>query len=155
MYIICVGVAGWFCCLPSSVCCWLHECQSVTVCEPTRRCCDVARSTVLGRQAAPLTDGADHSSTLRAPTYTHITNATTTSPPQCHMGTARRHPSRQRMHSPASCAISCAMPTADESSHSAAGTLHPHRSATCVLLLWIREINQNSGPSGIASSLCM
>jgi len=30
------------------------------------------------------------------------------------------------------CAASCAVPTADESNHSAAGTLHPHRSATCV-----------------------
>jgi len=36
-----------------------------------------------------------------------------------------RHPSRQKMDSPAVCA-SCAMPTADESSHSAAGMLHPH-----------------------------
>jgi len=37
-----------------------------------------------------------------------------------------RQPSRERMDSPAACA-SCAMPTADESNHSAAGTLHPHR----------------------------
>jgi len=34
----------------------------------------------------------------------------------------RRHPSWQRMDSPAA----CAMPTADESNHSAAGTLHQH-----------------------------
>jgi len=37
----------------------------------------------------------------------------------------RRHHSRQRMDSPAACA-KCAMPTADESNHAAAGTLHPH-----------------------------
>jgi len=43
----------------------------------------------------------------------------------------RRRPSRRewthllRVHD-----TSCAMPTADESNHSAAGTLHPHRSAT-------------------------
>jgi len=44
----------------------------------------------------------------------------------------RRHPSRQRMDSPAACA-SCAMPTADESNHSAADMLHLHRSATISL----------------------
>ena len=54
-------------------------------------------------------------------------------PSQSHLGTARRLSSRQRMHSPASCAACCAIPIADESSHSAAGTLHPHRSATRVL----------------------
>jgi len=48
-------------------------------------------------------------------------------------GNSALPPSRQRMHSSASCAISCAMLTADESSHSAAGRVHPHRSATCVL----------------------
>jgi len=39
----------------------------------------------------------------------------------------RRHPSRQKMNSPAACA-SCAMPTADESNHSAAryATSTPH-----------------------------
>jgi len=44
----------------------------------------------------------------------------------------RRHPSRQRMDSHAARSI-CAMPTADESSHSAAGrptTYRTHRSAT-------------------------
>jgi len=56
-----------------------------------------------------------------------------TSPPQSHLGRERRYPSRQRMDSPTSCAISCAIPIADESNHSATGTLHPHRSATCVL----------------------
>ena len=40
----------------------------------------------------------------------------------------RRHPSWQRMDSPAACA-SCAVPTADESNHSAAGTLHPQQRA--------------------------
>jgi len=49
-----------------------------------------------------------------------------TSPPQSHLGRTRRYPSRQRMDSPASCAANCAVPTADESSHSAARTLHPH-----------------------------
>jgi len=39
------------------------------------------------------------------------------------------HSSWQEMESPAACA-SCAVPTADEFSHSAAGTLHPQRSAT-------------------------
>jgi len=38
----------------------------------------------------------------------------------------RRHFSRQRMDSPAACATIRAMPTADKSNHSAAGTLHPH-----------------------------
>jgi len=42
-------------------------------------------------------------------------------------------PSRQRMDSPASCATNCAVPSAEESNHSSVGTLHPHRSATCVL----------------------
>jgi len=35
----------------------------------------------------------------------------------------------QRMDSSAVCATSCAMPTADEDNHSAAGMLHPHCSA--------------------------
>jgi len=33
---------------------------------------------------------------------------------------------------PVSCA-SCSVPTEDKSNHSAAGTIHPQRSATCVL----------------------
>jgi len=37
------------------------------------------------------------------------------------------HPSRQRMVLFAACATICAMPTADKSNRSAAGTLHPHR----------------------------
>jgi len=41
-------------------------------------------------------------------------------------------PLQQRMDLPAACA-SCAVPTADESSHSAVGTLHPHRNTTCIL----------------------
>ena len=36
----------------------------------------------------------------------------------------------QRMDSPAFCGTSCAMPTADESNHSAAGTTHPHNYST-------------------------
>jgi len=56
----------------------------------------------------------------------------TTSPPQSHLGEARRHPSQQRMHSSSLCATSCAMLTADESNHLAAGTLHLHCSVTCV-----------------------
>jgi len=39
----------------------------------------------------------------------------------------------QRMDSSAACATSCSVPTVGESSHSAAGTLHPHRSATFFL----------------------
>ena len=50
-----------------------------------------------------------------------------------HLGRAASPPLTQRMDSPASCATSCAMPIADKSNHSAAGTLHPHRSATCFL----------------------
>ena len=49
------------------------------------------------------------------------------SPPQSHLGRGHRYPSRQRLDSPASCAI----PTADESNHSATGTLHIHGNATC------------------------
>ena len=48
-----------------------------------------------------------------------------TSPPQSHLGTVRRYPSRQRMHSSAACA-GCAMSTADKCSYSAAGTLYIH-----------------------------
>ena len=47
------------------------------------------------------------------------------------MGRVRRYPSRQRMDSPASCATNCAVPTADESNHSAVGTQHPHRRVVC------------------------
>ena len=42
----------------------------------------------------------------------------------------------ERMDSPALYATSCAMHTADGSNHSAAGTLHPHRSTTCFLYVW-------------------
>jgi len=45
--------------------------------------------------------------------------------PQSHLGRAHLHPSWQRMDSPAACA-SFAVPTADESNHSVAGTLYPH-----------------------------
>jgi len=34
------------------------------------------------------------------------------------------------------CTTSCAMSTADESNHPAAGTLHPHRSAAQPAMLW-------------------
>ena len=47
-----------------------------------------------------------------------------TNPPQSHLGRVRCYPSRQRLDLPASCVTSCAVPTADESSHSATGTLH-------------------------------
>jgi len=47
-------------------------------------------------------------------------------------GNSALPPSRQRMDLPAAYA-SCAMSTADESNHSAAGTLHPQRSATSIL----------------------
>jgi len=50
-----------------------------------------------------------------------------TSPPKVTWEEPRRHSSRQRMNSAAVCATICAMSTADESNHSAAGTLHPHR----------------------------
>jgi len=50
---------------------------------------------------------------------------------QCHLGRACRYTSRQILDSPASCAASCAIPTADESNHSA--TLHLHGNATCIL----------------------
>ena len=43
-------------------------------------------------------------------------------------------PPLQRMELSAFCAI-CAMPTADESDHSTAVTLHPYRSATCLLYI--------------------
>jgi len=43
------------------------------------------------------------------------------------------HPLTQRMDSSAACASSCAMPTVDETNHSAAGMLHPHCTATFFL----------------------
>jgi len=52
-----------------------------------------------------------------------------TSSPQSHLGRVCRYPSRQRLDSPTSCAI----PTADESNHSAKGMLHLHGNATCTL----------------------
>jgi len=50
------------------------------------------------------------------------------------------------MDSPASCGTNCATPTADESYHSAAGTLHPHRSATCVLYARLHYVVSFSPP---------
>jgi len=52
-----------------------------------------------------------------------------TNPPKVIWEEPRHHTSWQRMYSPAACA-SCAMPTADESSHSAEGMTHLHRSAS-------------------------
>jgi len=46
-----------------------------------------------------------------------------TSPPQSHLGTVHLYASWQIMHLSAACA--CAMSTADKSSYSAIGTLHP------------------------------
>jgi len=40
---------------------------------------------------------------------------------------------RHVVTSPASCATSCAMPTTEESNHSAVGMLHPHHRAPCIL----------------------
>jgi len=48
------------------------------------------------------------------------------SPPQSHLGKARRYPSRQRMHSSTACASS-AMSIADKSSYSATDKLHPYQ----------------------------
>jgi len=48
-----------------------------------------------------------------------------TSPPQSHFGRAHRYASWQIMHSSTACA-SCALSTADKSSYSAVGTLHPY-----------------------------
>jgi len=45
--------------------------------------------------------------------------STITSPTQSHLGRVRRYLSRQRMDSPASCATSCTISTADESNSSA------------------------------------
>jgi len=42
------------------------------------------------------------------------------------------------MESPALCGTSSAIPTADESNHSAMGTLHPHGNATCILYVTLR-----------------
>jgi len=50
----------------------------------------------------------------------------------------RRHPSLQRMNSPTACATICAMTTAGVSNNATAGTLHPHRSATCFLYVTLR-----------------
>ena len=47
-------------------------------------------------------------------------------------------PLTQIMDSPTSFATSFAMPTAYESNHSGAGTLHPHRSATFFLYVTLR-----------------
>jgi len=72
-------------------------------------------------------------------TYTHtnwsakVVHNNNNKSSESHFKRARCHPSWQRMHSPTSCATICTMPSADESNHSAAGTLHPHCSATCVL----------------------
>jgi len=58
---------------------------------------------------------------------------------QSNLGRVHRHPSWLRMHSSAVCA-SCAVSTADESSHLAMGTLHPYHSAT--FFLYIRPTLQ-------------
>jgi len=63
-----------------------------------------------------------------------------TSPLQNHMGRAHRHSSWQRMHSSASCATSCTLLTANESNHSAAGMLRPHRSVIRVLYVILRSL---------------
>jgi len=53
-----------------------------------------------------------------------------TSQPQSHLGRAHHYTSWKRLlDSPASCTI----PTADESNHSATGTLHRHGNATCLI----------------------
>jgi len=44
---------------------------------------------------------------------------------QSHLGKAHSYSSQQRMHSSAAC-VSCAKSTADKSSYSAAGMLHPY-----------------------------
>jgi len=54
------------------------------------------------------------------------------------LGRAHRYPSLQKMDLPTFCATSCAIPTADESNHSATGTVYPHRIATCVLYVRLR-----------------
>ena len=67
----------------------------------------------------------------------------------------RRLPPRQIMDSPAVCA-SCAMPTADESNHSAAGTLHPHNTdeqnddGTYAYRASIASCNKNTPNSNLA-----
>jgi len=55
-----------------------------------------------------------------------------TSHPLSHLGRACHYPSWQKKDSLASCDTSCAIPTADESNHSAMGTLHQHGNATCI-----------------------
>jgi len=54
---------------------------------------------------------------------------------QSNLGRAASLPIIQRMDSSAPCATSCAIPTVDESNHSAAGSLHPHYSATFFLFI--------------------
>jgi len=49
---------------------------------------------------------------------------------QSNLGRATLPPLMQRMDSSAAFATSCAMPTGDESNHSATDMLHPHCSAT-------------------------
>jgi len=57
------------------------------------------------------------------------------------------------MHSSASRATSCAMLTADESNHSAVGTLHLHHSATCILYVILRSPISPSQKKKCAPSL--
>ena len=61
-------------------------------------------------------------------------------------------PSWQRMDWPALCATSCTIPTADETNHSATGTLHPHANARCVQYV-ILHCLITPIPSKIVSSL--
>jgi len=69
--------------------------------------------------------------------YNLLCGQFTTSPPESHLGRVHCSPSWQRMDSPASCAI----PTAAKSNHSAMVTLHPHRSATCVLYVTLLTLH--------------
>jgi len=77
--------------------------------------------------------------------------------PQSHLRRACRYPSLQRMHSSTACA-SCAMSTADKSSCSSAGTLHPyispltHQSLTItftIALALLTILIQLQQPAGI------
>jgi len=64
-------------------------------------------------------------------------NKLSLSPFHSNLGRAHCYPSWQRMDTPASCATSCVIPTADESNHSSMGTLHPHHSATATCILYV------------------
>jgi len=63
-----------------------------------------------------------------------LKHITITGPPKVIWEEPYRHPSRQKMNLPAARA-SCAMPTADESNHSAVGMTHPPspgKSSLCI-----------------------